>query len=339
MANSQFGSMLGSSSGQSSLMLDPPRDDLQRRKDRATRTLKMVGTCKGVFTKEIKKFSSTAEYFLTKTADVTDDQTNLPVSLINCAQAFLDSLDRLIAKYIDMERNLDDWKKQITDVWEDTDEKLVDAIDKQEEGFAKYDKEYVDITRKYEKVLDRCKNISNQASRAQNITENAPPSTNENRPIVTKTQGVFRPQPDLKPVFLTKDCTLIEFVEFTKAYVLYMQSSTPLPKDAIFSHLRVAVDAWWVHYIEQVGLTNNSDVAHFIKIMDLAGRKKFPVHGRRMRCFTHSQKADTTSHLREIVESIKLAEWSSFNEEAAALHIFLATTTDEVAKRLLQNSN
>ena len=112
-----------------------------------------------------------------------------------------------------------------------------------------------------------------------------------------------------------------------------MQSSTPIPKDAIFSHLRVAVDAWWVHYIEQVGLTTNSDVAHFIKIMDLAGRKKFPVHGRRMRCFTHVQKSDTTSHMREIVESIKLAEWSSFNEEAAALHIFLATTTDEVAKR------
>merc|ERR1712090_84493 len=88
-----------------------------------------------------------------------------------------------------------------------------------------------------------------------------------------------------------------------------------------------------VHYIEQVGLTTNSDVAHFIKIMDLAGRKKFPVHGRRMRCFTHSQKADTTSHLREIVESIKLAEWSSFNEEAAAMHIFMATTTDEEAKR------
>ena len=182
-------------------MLDPLRDDLQRRKDRSTRTLKMVGTCKGSFTKEIKKFSSTAEYFLTKTVDVTDDQTSLPVSLINCALAFLDSRDRLIAKFADLERNLDDWKIQITDVWEDTDEKLVDAIDKQEEGFAKYDKDYVDITRKYEKVLDQCKNISDKASRAQNITETAPPSTNENRPIV-KNQGLFRPQPDLKPVFL-----------------------------------------------------------------------------------------------------------------------------------------
>merc|ERR1712002_558372 len=102
---------------------------------------------------------------------------------------------------------------------------------------------------------------------------------------------------------------------------------------AVFSHLRVQVDAWWQHYIEHVGLTLNSDISHFIKIMDTAARNKFPVHGRRMKCFTHAQKADTMSHLREIVESIKLAEWSSFNEEAAAMHIFMATTTDEVAKR------
>ena len=231
---SQFESLLGSSSASQSVMLDP-RDDTLRRKELAKRTLRMISTCKGNFTKEIKVLTRNAEYFLTKTADHTDDQTDLPKStVINCAQAFLDSLDRLIAKYIELERNLDDWKNHITDVWEDTDEELINVIAKQEEGFANYDKEYVDITRKYEKVLERCKNISNQASRAQNITENAPPSTNENRPTVPKTQGIFRPQTDLKPVFLTKDCTLIEFVEFTKAYVLYMQSSTPIPKDAIF---------------------------------------------------------------------------------------------------------
>merc|ERR1712208_114081 len=101
---SQFESMLGSSSS----MMDS-RGDLQTRKDRATRTLRHVGTCKGVFTKEIKKLSSTAEYFLTKTADLTVDQINSPdLSLINCAQGFLDSLDRLIAKFIDMVTNLDD---------------------------------------------------------------------------------------------------------------------------------------------------------------------------------------------------------------------------------------
>merc|ERR1712208_30778 len=76
------------------------------------------------------------------------------------------------------------------------------------------------------------------------------------------------------------------------------------------------------HYIEHVGLTLNSDISHFIKIMDTAARNKFPIHARRMKCFTHVHKGDTMTHLREIVESIKLAEWSTFNEDAAAMHIF-----------------
>ena len=39
------------------------------------------------------------------------------------------------------------------------------------------------------------------------------------------------------------------------------------------------------------------------------------------------------SYLREIVESIKMADWHTFNEEAAAMHIFMANTRDEEAKR------
>ena len=179
--------------------------------------------------------------------------------MIDCATAFLGSLNRVIDRYVVLEKTLDDWKTLLTDVWEGSDEELVIAISKQDEGFVKYDKEYVDVTRKYETVIDQCKNISNKASQAQNVTETAPPSTNENRPTGVKPQGVFRPQADLKPIFLTKDCNLIEFVEFTKAYVLYMKSSgTTIPRDAVFSHLRVQVDAWWQHYIEHVGLTLNS---------------------------------------------------------------------------------
>ena len=284
MSHASFESLLGSSAGQSE-MLDP-REDVLRRKEQTKRTQRMIGTCKGKFTKEIKTFIQNAEYFLSKDTGHSVDDIDLPESglMINCANAFLGSLDRVIDRYVELEKTLDDWKTFMTDVWEGTDEELITAISKQDEGFANYDKEYVDITRKYETVIERCKNISNKASQAQNVTETAPPSTNENRPTGAKPPGVFRPQADLKPIFLNKDCNLIEFVEFTKAYVLYMKSSgTTIPRDAVFSHLRVQVDAWWQHYIEHVGLTLNSDISHFIKIMDTAARNKFPVHGRRMK--------------------------------------------------------
>ena len=39
------------------------------------------------------------------------------------------------------------------------------------------------------------------------------------------------------------------------------------------------------------------------------------------------------SFLREIIENIRLADWSTFTEEAAACHIFMAFTKDEEAKR------
>ena len=199
-------------------MLDPQGDDVLRKKEQTKRTQRMIGTCKGRFTIEIKNFIQNAEYFLSKDTGHSDDGIDLPGSglMIDCANAFLGSLNRVIDRYVVLEKTLDDWKTLLTDVWEGSDEELVNAISKQDEDFVKYDKEYVDVTRKYETVIDRCKNISNKASQAQNVTETAPPSTNENRPTGVKPQGGFRPQADLKTIFLNKDCDLIEFLNSQK---------------------------------------------------------------------------------------------------------------------------
>ena len=72
--------------------------------------------------------------------------------MIDCATAFLGSLNRVIDIYVMLEKTLDDWKTLLTDVWEGSDEELITAISKQDEGFAKYDKKYVDTTRKYETI-------------------------------------------------------------------------------------------------------------------------------------------------------------------------------------------
>merc|ERR1712030_21198 len=127
-----------------------------------------------------------------RSADLSVDEIESPgPTTIDCAAALLGSLHRVIDRYLSLEKTLDDWKHLSTDVWEGLDEDLIVAIAKQDEGFAKYDKEYTDVTRKYEKAIDRCKIISNKASHAQNVTETAPPSTNENRPNGVKTQGRF----------------------------------------------------------------------------------------------------------------------------------------------------
>ena len=93
------------------------------------------------------------------------------------------------------------------------------------------------------------------------------------------------------------------------------------------------MDPWWYVELKHKGLDINTDLISFPKIMDIVSREKFPIHNRRMRVFKSEQKGDTMSFLREIIENIRLADWSTFTEEAAACHIFMAFTKDEEAKR------
>ena len=86
-------------------MLDP-REDVLRRKEQTKRTQRMIGTCKGKFTKEIKTFIQNAEYFLSKDTGHSVDGIDLPGSglMIDCANAFLGSLNRVIDRYIVLEK-------------------------------------------------------------------------------------------------------------------------------------------------------------------------------------------------------------------------------------------
>ena len=293
MSQGSLESLLGSSSGQAELL--DSQGSILRKKEETKRIQRRIGTFKGNFTTETKKFIGLVEHFENKYPP--DDNTDLIGSkLIDYAAGILSSFNRVIDRYVALENTLDEWKTLLTDIWEGSEEELVTAISKQDEGFQKYDKDYVDMTRKYDTTIERCKDISIKASQGQKVIETAPPSTTDSRTTGVRPQLGFRPQADLKPIFLNKDCNLIEFTEFTKAYVLYMKSSgTAIPRDAVCSHLRVHVDAWWQHYIEHVGLTIHSDISHFIKIMDITARNKFPIHARRMKCFTHAQKGDTMS--------------------------------------------
>ena len=132
-------SLLGSSQSG----VDLGEADFLRTKERTQRTQRMIGTCKGRFTNEIKKFISTADYFVNKETDLTVEQLEaLGPTHLDCAEALLSSLNRVIDRYVDLEKTLDDWKQLYTEIWEGNDEDLITAIAKQDEGFAKYYKEY-----------------------------------------------------------------------------------------------------------------------------------------------------------------------------------------------------
>ena len=326
-------SLLGSSQSQCSSDLPGMQGDIPRRKEEVGRLQRRVATFKGILTSAITGFISRVTYYESK--HTTDDEVEQISTKFDYATDILKALERATERYIKLEHVLDEFKTLLSDTWDGPEDELETLISKHDAEFSKYEKNYLEMVRKNDATVERCKALlikSALASQPQSENTNV---TTETRPTGgAKAQLTFRPQPDLKPAFLAKDCSLIEFTTFTKAYIIYMNSAgTPIPREAVYSHLRVYVDPWWLVDLGWRGLDIHSDISQFSKVMDNTARVHFPIHARRMKVFSSSQKGDTMSFLREIVESIKMADWHTFNSEAAAMHVFMAFTRDEEAKK------
>ena len=111
-------------------------------------------------------------------------------------------------------------------------------------------------------------------------------------PSITQ-PSVFKPQTDLKPNFLIKDCTLPEYNKFTETFITYINSSgSAVPEEAIFSNLRVHMDPYWFTELIGKGLHIKTTLPEFPRLMDEVSLIKFPVHNRRMTVFRAKQTGD-----------------------------------------------
>ena len=63
---------------------------------------------------------------------------------------------------------------------------------------------------------------------------------------------------------------------------------------------------------------------------------KFPLHQRRMVIFAAKPNGDSLTFLRELVEHIRVADWTTFNQEAAACHLFLNSVRETALKFFLK---
>ena len=287
---------------------------LPRKKEEVGRLQRRVRTFKGNLTTAITSFINRINYYKNKYP--TDDETEIPSVKIDYARDILTSQDRATDRYIKLENSLDELRNLVSDTWEDEEEELETALAKLTSEFLPYETNYLKMNRDHDDIVERCKAL---------LIASIP------KPVTTKTRttggaqtaplnNCFKPQSDLKPAHLARDCSLPEFITFTKTFMIYMNSAgTSIPKEAVYSHLRVYMDPWWFTDLGHKGLDINTDLLKFPKIMDIASREHFPIHSRRMRVFRTEQKGDSMSFLREIIENVKLADWHTFCEEAASL--------------------
>ena len=269
-------------------------------------------------------------------------QTDFPDDDITCelqlgeAADIIRVIERASSRWITVENELDDLKSCIcvSVVMSDTDTlKELDIVDAE---MTKYEAKLVDVKKEKRDILKRCTDIlarsKKAATRTNTITNNQTNISNTSNN--TFKPQPFKPQPELKPIFLAKDCTLLEYTTFGKTFVSYMNSSqSPIPDGSVDQNIRVNLDPSWYVELQEKGLKVNTTLAELPIIMDKVAQEIFPIHQRRMKVFECKQKSDSKTFLREIIESIKMAEWKTFNEQSAAYHIFMQFTKSEEARK------
>ena len=138
--------------------------------------------------------------------------------------------------------------------------------------------------------MGRCKDVLARSKKAATRTN----TITNNQNVTSHTSNTtFKPQPDLKPVFLAKDCSLIEYTTFEKTFLSYMKSSqSPIPEGSVDTNIRVHLDPWWYVELQEKGLKGTTILADIPLIMDKVALEIFPIHQRRMKVFRSEQKND-----------------------------------------------
>merc|ERR1712215_611434 len=145
---------------------------------------------------------------------------------------------------------------------------------------------------------------------------------------------VFKPQPEIKPQILGKECQLLEFSTWAKNFCSYIKSPPfDLPEGAINDNIRVCMDSSWYVELEEKGIKNNTTIGELTTLLQKVAMAKFPIHQRRVDVFECKQKTDSKAFLRELTERVRMADWKTFDDQAAICHLFMNGCKSEEAKK------
>ena len=159
------------------------------------------------------------------------------------------------------------------ETWGDNEDELDKVVEKLTTELSLYEQKFTNIAKEHDKILERCKCIAIKTQ--PKVTDSR--TRNTTTAPIAPSNNCFKPQSDLKPIFLAKDCTLPEYNTFEKTFIIYMKSAqTIIPREAVFSHLRVHVDPWWYIELKEKGLDSNTSLESLPQIMDLVAREKSP---------------------------------------------------------------
>ena len=173
--------------------------------------------------------------------------------MVEYARDILDNFTRSQTRQAEVEKGIVDLVQMRTEVWDINDETGLTAfISEQDAESDLYYTKVEKIRSENLVIFKKCKSIIAPAP-AQ--TSRLTPATNPN--ITTG----FKPNQDLKPLYLIKDCTLTELNKFIDSFTNYIKSSsTIIPAEALWGQVSVNMDAYWFTELKEQGFSRETNL-------------------------------------------------------------------------------
>ena len=164
-------------------------------------------------------------------------------------------------RYGNLEKGLSHLRELECESWGGSDEELDEILIKLDNDSVVCEKQFTDVKKDKDETFDTCKTLVAAAKQPTIRRTQAGPSITQ--------PSVFKPQTDLKPTFLIKDCTLPEYNKFTETFITYINSSgSAVPEEAIFSNLHAHMDPYWFTELKGKGLHIRTTLPEFPRLMD-----------------------------------------------------------------------
>ena len=221
-----------SDAGDSQGGLSQPR--LREETGRLQRSLRNL---KGLLTRDVNQCKDKVAHFKLK---YVEDYITVTNAKLLYAQNIIDNFNQVSTRFINLEGALDKLRDLECATWIGTDEDLDGVLNKLTQDSITYGDQCIKLQRDNDEILEICNNLI-AASKPAVVTRprNTGAGIPANQPNIN-----FKPSSELKPTFLARDCTLLEFLKFGDTFVIYMNSAGQQFLEMQYFHIRESI---WTH--------------------------------------------------------------------------------------------
>ena len=237
---------------------------------------------------------------------------------VEIVKARMKTLSEIGDEFIDIITELDD--SQFENPNKET---VIEAIQAELEGF---DQKFKDIMENKEAVILDAEVVSGPQTLQ-------PIQVQADRGAAGDVWSSFKPQGNLKPPFLEKNCNHLETVHFCALFEIYIKDGYrgKIPENTVWMQLQPLMNRVWFESLmhKNVKQKNLQQVIELI-LEESSGRN--PLHQRRIDQLRVKKEGSLSDFLFKLEEYMSLVEFDKMTKDSFLIHLFLEQADETMAK-------